>query len=152
MKRKVKWILLSGLIMLSIVGFVKKRETSRPVSEPWTDSQLMAPADLAKELSHPGLNIPLVYCVGPGALILGSIDTGPAHEKENLDKLKKALEKIPSDAEVVIYCGCCPFEKCPNIRPAFSLLVGMKFTHARLLNLEHNIRTDWVAKGYPSVQ
>jgi alkanesulfonate monooxygenase len=40
-------------------------------------------------------------------------------------------------------------DRCPNIRPAFSLLNEMKFTHAHLLNLEHNIKTDWVAKGYP---
>ena len=43
---------------------------------------------------------PLVYCVGPGALILGSVDMGPAHEKENLDKLKKALGKLLSDTEL----------------------------------------------------
>jgi hypothetical protein len=93
-----------------------------------------------------------VYCIGPGALIRGSVDMGPAHEKENLEKFKQALEKLPRNADIVIYCGCCPFERCPNIRPAFSLLVEMKFINARLLNLEHNIRTDWVAKGYPSVE
>ena len=152
MRRKVRWILFGALITLCLFGFVKKREMNRASSEPWTERQLMAPADLAAELVHPGIHKPLVYCVGPGALIRGSVDMGPAHEKENLEKLRKALEKIPSDAEVVIYCGCCPFEKCPNIRPAFSLLVEMKFTNARLLNLEHNIRTDWVAKGYPSTQ
>lgn len=150
--RKLKWVLLTGLMILSVSGFINKRETGHAVTEPWTESQLMAPAELAKELKHPESYKPLVYCVGPGALIQGSIDTGPAHEKENLDKLKKALEKLPAKAEVIIYCGCCPFEKCPNIRPAFSLLVQMKFTNARLLNLEHNIRTDWVEKGYPSVQ
>ena len=149
--RKFKWLLLGSLLIFSIFGFIKKGETSQILSEPWTESQLLAPADLAAELTHSGNKKPLVYCVGPGALILGSIDMGPAHEKENLDKLKKALQKLPSNTEIVIYCGCCPFEKCPNIRPAFSLLVEMKFTNAKLLNLEHNIRTDWVAKGYPSV-
>jgi hypothetical protein len=152
MRTKIKWIILSGLTALLILGFVTRKGTQRPLSEPWTESQLIAPADLAEKLTHEGGNKPLVYCVGPGALIRGSIDMGPAHEKENLEKLKKALQKIPSDAELVIYCGCCPFEKCPNIRPAFSLLVEMKFTNAKLLNLEHNIHTDWVAKGYPSTQ
>jgi hypothetical protein len=152
MRTKIKWIVLGGLTAVLILGFVKRKGTQRPLSEPWTESQLIAPADLAEKLTHQGGNKPLVYCVGPGALIRGSIDMGPAHEKENLEKLKKALQKIPSDAELVIYCGCCPFEKCPNIRPAFSLLVEMKFTNAKLLNLEHNIHTDWVAKGYPSIQ
>ena len=76
---------------------------------------------------------------------------GPAHEKENLEKLKRQLIPLPKDADIVIYCGCCPFEHCPNIRPAFSLLNEMKFSNARLLNLEHNIKTDWISKGYPSV-
>ena len=152
MTGKMRWILISVLITIALFGFRTKREIKPNLSEPWTESQLLAPADLAAQLEHPGVHKPLVYCVGPGALILGSVDMGPAHEKENLDKLKKALGKLPSDAQVVIYCGCCPFEKCPNIRPAFSLLVEMKFTNARLLNLEHNIRTDWVARGYPSVQ
>ncbi len=95
---------------------------------------------------------PVVICVGPGALIKGSIDMGPSKEKENLEKLKQYLGGLPKDANIVIYCGCCPFEHCPNIRPAFSLLNEMKFTNGHLLNIEHNIKTDWIAKGYPSVK
>jgi thiosulfate/3-mercaptopyruvate sulfurtransferase len=138
-EKKMKYLLLTCLLAFSL-------------SEPWTNSQLMAPADLAAKLRHPETNKTLVYSVGPGALIRGSVDMGPAHVKENLDKLKQALEKLPKNADIVIYCGCCPFDKCPNIRPAFSLLVEMKFTNAHLLNIEHNIHTDWVAKGYPSVE
>ncbi len=119
------------------------------VPEPWTARQLMAPADLASILNDAGQKKPVIICVGPGALIRGSLDMGPAQEKENLEKLKQKLNTLPRDANVVIYCGCCPFEHCPNIRPAFRLLNEMKFSNARLLNLEHNIRTDWVAKGYP---
>jgi thiosulfate/3-mercaptopyruvate sulfurtransferase len=50
---------------------------------------------------------------------------------------------------VVIYCGCCPFSRCPNVRPAFELLKEMKFTMPRLLNLPHSLNDDWVSKGYP---
>ena len=119
------------------------------VPEPWTSQQLMAPADLAAIINDPSVKKPIIICVGPGALIKGSLDMGPAKEKENLEKLKQQLNKLPRDANVVIYCGCCPFEHCPNIRPAFILLNEMKFSNAHLLNLEHNIKTDWVAKGYP---
>jgi len=49
----------------------------------------------------------------------------------------------------VIYCGCCPFEHCPNVRPAFQLLNEMKFTNQKLLNLSTNLKTDWIDKGYP---
>ena len=148
----MKYKILIGLLAVSLLGFFRAARKPGIVPEPWTAAQLMAPADLAAILENPNAQKPLIYSVGPGALIKGSIDMGAAHEKENLDKLKTALSKLPQDAEIVIYCGCCPFDRCPNIRPAFKLLNEMKFTHAHLLNLEHNIRTDWVAKGYPSVQ
>lgn len=124
-------------------------DKSLEIPEPWTASQLLAPADLAAIIKDPKRKQPIIICVGPGALIRGSIDMGPAQEKENLDKLKRELGKLPKDADVVIYCGCCPFDHCPNIRPAFRLLNEMKFTNAHLLNLEHNLKTDWIAKGYP---
>src|SRR6266852_808141 len=127
---KMKYSVLSCLVVLSLLGFGEIKEANRSMAEPWSDSQLMAPADLAAMLVHPDANTPLVYAVGPGALIRNSIDMGPAHEKENLDKFKQALGKLPKDANIVIYCGCCPFEHCPNIRPAFSLMVEMKFTNA----------------------
>jgi len=149
---KMKYVILGSLVFLAIAGFIKISGKSGKEQEPWKTSQLMAPADLAAVLLNNNAKKPLVYSVGPGALIKGSVDLGPAHEKDNLDKLKTVLSKLPKNANIVIYCGCCPFERCPNIRPAFTLLNEMQFTNARLLNLEHNIHTDWVAKGYPSVQ
>ena len=116
-------------------------------ADPWTSSQLMAPGDLAVRI-HQGTQ-PLIICVGPGGLIKGSVDMGPAHEQANLDKLKAFLGKEDRKREVVIYCGCCPFSHCPNIRPAFNLLTPMGFTHAYLLDLSHNIRIDWIEHGYP---
>jgi thiosulfate/3-mercaptopyruvate sulfurtransferase len=137
--------------LLFLAGFIKYQKVNIGGPEPWIASQLMAPADLAALLNNPDAKKPLIYSVGPGALIKGSRDMGPVHEKENLDKLKQALGGLPKNADIVIYCGCCPFEHCPNIRPAFKLLNEMKFTNAHLLNLEHNIKTDWVSRGYPSV-
>ena len=50
---------------------------------------------------------------------------------------------------MIIYCGCCPFRRCPNVRPAFELLKKMKFTNAKLLNLPTSLNDDWISKGYP---
>jgi rhodanese-related sulfurtransferase len=72
-----------------------------------------------------------------------------AKEEESLDTLKSKLAALPKDTKVVIYCGCCPFEHCPNVRPAIAVLKDMKFTNYQLLNLPHNIKTDWIDKGYP---
>ena len=145
----MKYRLVFLLICALAAGFMKYNAGSSNAQEPWTKAQLMAPADLAALINNPGTKKPLIFSVGPGALIKGSADMGPVNEKENLDKLKTALGKLPKDTYLVVYCGCCPFEHCPNIRPAFHLLNDMKFSNARLLNLEHNIKTDWVSKGYP---
>ena len=82
---------------------IRKARKHAEVPEPWTASQLMAPADLAALLNDPKLKKPVVICVGPGALIRGSLDMGPANEKENLDKFKQELTKLPRDTYVVIY-------------------------------------------------
>ena len=144
MKRALFVVLFFAAVVVSLAGFRQKTN-----SEPWTGDQLLAPADLARAMNDPQAKQPIIFSIGPGAVIKGSIDIGAARDKENLDKLKKQLLALPKDAAIVIYCGCCPFEHCPNVRPAFSLLNEMKFTRHKLLNLEHNIKTDWINKGYP---
>ncbi|MEO7317084.1 MAG: rhodanese-like domain-containing protein [Ginsengibacter sp.] len=116
----------------------------------WTKDQLMAPSLLAKNLKE-NKKLPLILSVGPMALIPHSIDLGAASEPESLAKLKNTLSKLPANTGIVIYCGCCPFEKCPNIRPAVDLLKKMNFTNFHLLNLSTSIKADWIDKGYPTV-
>lgn len=144
---KTKHILLLSLIVLfgATITFSGFKQTDG--GNPWTEKQLMSPADLVKIINDPNAQKPIVFSIGPGAVIKNSVDIGPA--KENLQKLKQALGNLPKDANIVIYCGCCPFEHCPNIRPAFSLLNKMKFTNHKLLNLPQNIKVDWIDKGYP---
>ena len=134
-------ILATGLFFNSF----KKQDQE----EPWTQEQLMNPSDLAKILDNKKSEQPYIYSIGPGATIKGSIDIGPGKDKEKLNKLKQQLSKLPKDADIVIYCGCCPFQHCPNIRPAFALLNDMKFTNQKLLSLQHNIKVDWIDKGFP---
>lgn len=133
-----------GIAAFSLAGLKQKTN-----AEPWKENQLLAPEDLARVLNDPSSRKPAVICVGPGAVIRGSLDMGPAHEQGNYEKLKLQLAKFSRNADIVIYCGCCPFDHCPNIRPAFTLMNEMGFTNQRLLNIQHNIKTDWISKGYP---
>ncbi len=114
----------------------------------WTPDQLLQPADLASNIKA-NTNIPVILSVGPGAVIPNSVDIGMVNDEKNLEKLKTELSHLSKDTNVVIYCGCCPFERCPNIRPALELLKAMHFTNYHLLNLATNIKTDWISKGYP---
>ncbi len=116
--------------------------------ENWTADQLIEPSVLAKIIQS-NKDIPVIYSVGPGATIPHSIDIGMANDEKNLERFKSAIAKLPKTTNIVVYCGCCPFEHCPNVRPAIDVLQKMKFTNYHLLNLPHNIKTDWIAKGYP---
>lgn len=114
----------------------------------WTGKQLIEPATLAAEIqAHK--NVPLIISVGPGAVIPNSVDAGMASEQEGIDKFKATLSNLPKDKRIVVYCGCCPFEHCPNVRPAISALKEMNFTNYYLLNIPNNIKKDWIEQGYP---
>ncbi len=120
--------------------------------EPWTSDQLMEPNVLAEKITRHQTNDLLILSIGPGALIKESVDIGPAHESTNFQKLKNYLKNVKHDKAIVIYCGCCPFDKCPNVRPAFTTLVEMGFKNIQLLNLSKNLKTDWLDKHYPIAQ
>lgn len=145
---KTKIIALS-IIAIALMPFAFKNFSIQNGKEPWTKDQLMEPSELAKIINSSSAKKPIIYSVGPGANIKGSIEMGAAQEKENLDKLKAALSKLDKNTEIVLLCGCCPFKDCPNIRPAFKLLNEMKFTNHKLLNLSHNLKVDWIDEGYP---
>jgi rhodanese-related sulfurtransferase len=115
----------------------------------WTSDQLMDPAKLASDITAKK-ELPMIINVGPAPTIPNSVDIGSTKEKEGQELLKSTLKGVPKDKKIVIYCGCCPFEHCPNVRPAISVLKQMKFTNYYLLNLPHNIKTDWIDKGYPT--
>ena len=118
--------------------------------ESWKASQLVEPSNLAAQIQ--AKQNPIIISVGPTAIIPGSYAVGMTGKSENIDKFKKYLAGISKDKEIIIYCGCCPFEHCPNVRPAFSLLNSLGYTNHKLLNLSNNIRTDWINKGYPVIQ
>ena len=117
--------------------------------EPWTEKQLKDPAALAATLTDAKASKPIIFNIGPVQQIKGAIAIGSTKTPANLDKLKEQLAKLPRNKEVIIYCGCCPFSRCPNVRPAFELLQKMKFKNGKLLNLPSNLNDDWISKGYP---
>jgi thiosulfate/3-mercaptopyruvate sulfurtransferase len=108
------------------------------------------PADLAAHFSAK----PAIFYVGPNVMyrskhIPGAIYAGPADKAEGIDLLKNVVAELPRDRDIVIYCGCCPWEKCPNVQPAADALKGLGFTQVRVLHLPDNFKTNWIDKGYP---
>ena len=124
----------SKVLILLLVAFTVSSnaitlQSCQGQSDPWTPQQLMPPADLAKALNNPEAAKPLIFSIGMQAIIKNSIDIGPAMAYENLQALKQKLEKLDKNTSIVVYCGCCPFSNCPNVRPAMELLKNMQFTN-----------------------
>jgi hypothetical protein len=137
------------LIFLSTLAFAQFPAKPQLVKDPWIRTQLMAPEALATVIKNPKAAKPVIFNIGVVENIKGARNMGGASEKENLERFKKALTSIPKTSTVVVYCGCCPFERCPNIRPAFTALQAAGFKNGKLLNLPTNIKVDWMNKGYP---
>jgi len=112
------------------------------------------PEDLAKLLQAPSGERPILIHVGFHVLytqghIPGSEYIGPASQAEALDKLRKRAEQLPRKKFIVLYCGCCPWDHCPTVSPAYEALHGMGFSRVRVLYIPNNFGRDWIAKGYP---
>jgi rhodanese-related sulfurtransferase len=124
-------------------------------SDPWQASQLMTPEDLSTSLSKATVDKPLVLYVGypvlyQGGHIAGSTFAGPASKPDGLQKLNQEVKGLPRDKQIVLYCGCCPWKDCPNIRPAFQTLKDLGFKNVKVLYLPKNLLNDWITKGFPT--
>lgn len=117
------------------------------------DLPIIQPKDLAAQLRTQAAK-PAIIQVGPNLLyrthrIPGAVYAGPAAKPEGLEALKAAVKDLPHDRDLVIYCGCCPWDQCPNVKPAIELLKQLGFTHVKAMYSATNFKTDWIDKGYP---
>jgi len=117
-------------------------------------AQLLQPAELAQLLRSSGGEKPLILQVGSQVLyseahIPGSLYVGAAGQDSGLQALRDWAKALPRDRFVIIYCGCCPWNKCPNIRRAYQQLISLGFSHVKALYIADDFGTNWVAQGYP---
>jgi thiosulfate/3-mercaptopyruvate sulfurtransferase len=127
---------------------------SQSTGDPWPASSMLEPPALAKLLAAPAGKAPAIIAVAFPVLynskhLPHAVFAGPGSKPEGIEALKKAAAGLPRDADIVLYCGCCPMTQCPNIRPAYQALKEMGFTHIRVLDIPTNMATDWFGKGYP---
>jgi len=137
---------LAAIISLQAVGQASSVPSSR----------LMTPEDLVKLLQS-GKEKPLMLQVGSHMLFLqahipGSEYAGPAASDAGLQQLRKRVAALPRNKFIVLYCGCCPWNHCPNVKPADDALQAMGFMNVKVLYISDNFGTNWVDKGYPTVK
>jgi thiosulfate/3-mercaptopyruvate sulfurtransferase len=122
---------------------------------PWSNSQTVLPETLVKELSVSDRSKrPAIVYVGfrtlyDGAHIPDASFHGAGSTPQGITDLKNWAQNTPRSANIVLYCGCCPLEHCPNLRPAFVVLRDLGFTNLRVLLLPNDFNTDWIEKGFP---
>lgn len=118
----------------------------------WSKGQLMPTKELADKINTNAKDKPLVLNVGPMELIKGAVDVGRATSVTGIEKIKSTVAMENKNKIVVVYCGCCSYASCPNIKPAYDALISAGFKNAKVLELPEGIKPDWVAKGYPMEQ
>jgi hypothetical protein len=158
--RARRWLGALALItvLAAAIGCSATPKSSSPptsrASDPWDAAQLIRPADLARLLQAPQGVKPLLIHVGfrvlyRGGAIPGSRFAGPASRPDGVAALRLALGPVPRDRSIILYCGCCPWKECPNVRPAFGVARAMGFKDVRVLYVERDLQRDWASQGFP---
>lgn len=157
--RSFSFVLISSLTFLLALATacLPVRSASgdeKKSADPWPSSQTLQPAALAKELTDKSPSLPTVLFVGFRSLYVGghvpqAVFHGTASTEEGMAELKSWAATLPRSTDLVIYCGCCPLDKCPNIRPAYTTLSAMGFKKLRVLVIPTSFAVDWADKGYP---
>ena len=121
-----------------------------------TKADLAQPADVAKMLEQPDAKRPVLVHVGFKVLydaghIAGSTYAGPCSTPRGRAALTKLLKTMPKDREIVLYCGCCPWDHCPNVNPAFRVARSLGYKNAKIMFVSNDMEHDWVDKGLPAL-
>ncbi len=144
-----------SIFLIGISGFLANTVAAQSATT-IPDSKLIQPAQLNTLLiSRDHGQLPLILQVGSHtffaqAHITASQYAGPGSQPAGLDLLEKAVASLPKDKFIVIYCGCCPWNRCPNVGPASKHLTDLGYTNVKVLYMANNFGDDWVSKGYPT--
>jgi thiosulfate/3-mercaptopyruvate sulfurtransferase len=132
------------LLTLTGIGACKSQS-----GEELFPGHMMQPAKLANMIQDGSVSKITLVNIGPRKQIPGAIKVGMVSEPEGMTAFKAELAKLPKDREIVVYCGCCPYNHCPNVQPAAQTLADMQFTNYKILDLPSRLDADWIEKGYP---
>jgi len=115
--------------------------------------ELIQPKELARIVESPKGVKPLIFQVGYRVLyqqahITDSEYIGPASQPEGIQRLRKRVQGLPHTQYIVVYCGCCPWSKCPNIILAYNELRTLGFHNVKALYIAENFGKDRLDKGY----
>lgn len=146
-------LLLLAALLIALPSHLALAQGSRVPASSIPKADLVQPDELAKSLASTA-HKPLILQVGSHVMyaeahIPGAEYAGPAGNEDGLQVLKERIATLPKSTAVILYCGCCPWDRCPNIAPAYNLLHQQGFTSLKVLYIADNFGANWVDKGYP---
>ena len=149
--KQFKALLTLGLASVAFATIIAAQASLIP------STRLINPDELVKVLQSSSGEKPLMIQVGSHVLysqahIPGSEYIGPASSDSGLQQLRKRVASLSRNKSIVLYCGCCPWGHCPNVKPADDALHAMGFTNVKVLYIANNFGADWVDKGYPTAK
>jgi len=147
--RSASLALMVALMACPVVHAEHKPAASIPAAA------LIQPATLAAQLRDKSTAAPVLLQVGARALydqghIPGSRYAGPAGDPQGLESLRSAVASLAKNTPILIYCGCCPWSRCPNIAAAYDELKAQGFTAVKVLHIAQDFGADWIDKGFPT--
>ena len=134
-----------SIILVSCFGYI----SSNFQTPTWKKEQLMSTVELANKIKLNTKDKPLIFNVGPMENIKDAIAVGAATNLTFASKIQSYLAMENKTKAIVVYCGCCSYASCPNIKPAYDILIAQGFKNTKVLELPEGIKPDWVAKGFP---
>jgi len=163
---KRKSIMKSSLRVLNVLSFVSLAliictSLAQPIFADGTPRdpeiptrQLISPEDLNQVLKT---QKPLILQIGPKSLyqqahIPGAEYIGATSSPEGVEALRSRVKSLPKNSMIVVYCGCCPWIRCPNVHPAYKELRNLGYSNVRVLYIASNFGADWVDRGYPTAK
>jgi thiosulfate/3-mercaptopyruvate sulfurtransferase len=151
--------LFFAVLLMSILGLsgalpVLSGATEGGQASAIPTADLIQPAALAKMVQVSASDKPLIIQIGSRVLyeeahIPGSEYIGPASSAEGRENLRQRLQSVSRGKVVILYCGCCPWSHCPNVKPAWDVVQSLGFSKAKILYIADNFGADWIDKGYP---
>lgn len=154
-RQRIVWAVCCAVVaILTQSSFAQQKAGETPSATALLKSQLINPEELVKVLQS-GKAKPLILNVGPHMIyvqahIRGAEFIGPSSDPEALKQLHMRVQSLSHTTSIVLYCGCCPWTRCPNVTPAYTEVHGMGFKNVKVLYIANDFGTDWVNKGYPT--
>ncbi|MGH3056298.1 MAG: rhodanese-like domain-containing protein [Gaiellaceae bacterium] len=145
-----------GWLLLVALAFGLPIACAKPVRT-LTTSDTIQPGELAKVLADSSAAHPMLIHVGFDPLyrsghIPGSAYAGAGSKPGGLASLKDILKTVPASEPIVLYCGCCPWTDCPNVRPAFQTALASGHSNVHVLFIQKTLEHDWTEPGYPTAK